>query len=259
MKKIARFLVFLAQWICLSALVFFLFNGFILKILLSSSFGLYWDTDVSIRRAAIDWTLPELVLNDVRVGNPYGFPRGNMLEINRLAMRFKGGQAFLSGGALKPDLLEIDIQKIALMRRVSGHLNLHLFARPETVRKKKQGLGLSPLQTRISVEEISEVDSSSPILKKQIFNLQEKTFLMDEKSNSRVLAQIFVKQLFLRIGLSEEGDMPVLSAPQYHGIAAAVEQEIREHAEKEAKQEAAEAEFEVLSKEAENASISPPR
>lgn len=258
MKKITRLFTSFVQWFSFSVLLIFLFNGFFLKILLSSSFGLYWDVDVSIRRAAIDWTLPGLVLSDVKVGNPYGFPRGNMLEINRLALRFNRKQALLSEGALKPDLLEIHIHKIELMRRVSGHLNLYLLVHPEAGRKKSRGLGLSPMQTQISVNEISEVDSTSPILRKKNFGPQEKVFSISEKSNFRILAQIFVKQLFQQIGLSEEGSVPALPAPQYHGIAAAVEQEIREHAESRARQDAAAAEFEALSlKEEAAAAVSP--
>lgn len=251
MKKITRFFIRLAQWIFLGALILLIFNSFFLKALLSSSFGLYWDTDVSISRAKIDWSLPGLVLSDVKVGNPYGFPRGNMLEISRLEMQFKAGQAFLSEGALKPELLEIYVKKIELMRRVSGHLNLQLLVQPELPRKKSRGIGLAPFQTKIWVDEISEVDSTSPILKKQTFNLTEKVFLMSEKSSFKILSQIFVKQLFQRIGLNEDGNIPALPAPQYYGIAAAVEQEIREHAESQAKQDAAAADFEALSAEAE--------
>ena len=167
MKKITQFFIFWVQLFFLIVLVVFIFNGFFLKPLLSSSLGLYWDTDISMRRAEIDWSLPGIVLEKVNIGNPYGFPRGDMLEIERATLHFDKRQGFLSEGNLKPVLLDIQIKKIALMRRVSGHLNLHLLVQPEAAHKRKKGLGLSPIQTQISVGEISETDATMPLLKKQ--------------------------------------------------------------------------------------------
>lgn len=246
MNKIARFFLFFAKLFLLASLLILLFNGIFLKQVLSSSLGLYWDTDISMRRAEIDWALPGIIMEDVRVGSPYGFPRGDMLEIDRVTMRFDRKHGFLNEGALKPVLLEMQIRKIALMRRVSGHLNLELFVHPEQAQRKNRGLGLSPVQTQILVGEVVEMDATTPILKKQNYNFKNKKFEIDERSNFRVLAQIFAKQIFQRIGFNEKGNAIELPAPQYHGVAAAVGQEIREHVEKEAKEAAAEAEFEAL-------------
>ena len=181
------------------------------------------------------------------------FPRGYMLEVERVTMQFDKRRGLFSEGNLKPALVEIEISKIALMRRVSGHLNLHLLVQPESIRKNK-GVGFSPLQTQIIASEISETDATTPLLKKRNYEFSNKKFVIGEKSNFGIVAQIFVKEVFQRIGLTDEGNEPLLPAPQYHGITSSVEEEIREHAEKRAKQEAAEAEFEVLSQEAEKAS-----
>ncbi len=246
MNKITRFFGFLLKLFLLASLLILVFNGIFLKPLLSSWLGLYWDTDVSTRRAQIDWALPGIIMEDVRVGNPYGFPRGAMLEIDSVLMRFDSKHGFLSQGALKPVLLEIQIRKIALMRRVSGHFNLELFVHPEQAPRRNRGLGLSPVQTQILVGEVVEMDATTPILKKQNYNFQNKKFEIDEKSNFRVLAQIFAKQVFLRIGFNEKGHAIGLPAPHYRGVAAAVKQEIREHVEKDANEAAADAEFEAL-------------
>ncbi len=246
MKKKGRFFIFLVKWFFLISLAIIIFNSFILKPLLSSSFGLYWDTDFIIGRARWDWTLPGLTMEEVKIGNPYGFPRGEMLQVDRIIMRFDFSKDFLVDGKVKPDSLEIQIKKIELMRRVSGHLNLHLFTHPENIPNKRRGLGLSPRMTKITVEDISETDATQPILKRQMYSLPNKEFEIGEKSNFRIIAQIFVAQLFQRIGLSEEGNMPALPAPQYHGIASSVEQEIKEHAESVARDESAAAKFETL-------------
>ncbi len=251
MNKIVRFFIFWVQVFLLIIALGILFNGLLLKTALSSSLGLYWDTDISIQKAQIDLSLPGIILEKLKVGNPYGFPRGDMLEIERVDMRFDRSRGFFSEGDLKPVLLDIQINKIALMRRVSGHLNFHLLVQPEDARKKNRGLGLSPVETRISVNEVVETDATSPLLKKKKYDFQNKEFSVGEKSNFRVVAQIFARELFQRIGLNEEGNAPLLPAPQYHGIASSVEEEIREHADNEARREAAEAEFEVLSKAAE--------
>lgn len=258
MMKMTRFFIFWAKIFLLIVLMVFIFNGFFLKPLLSSSLGLFWNADVSMNRAQIDWSLPGIVLDQVKIGNPYGFPREEMIQIERVSMRFDKNQPFLAEGSLKPALLEVQINKIALMRRVSGHLNLHLLVQPEALNKKKKGLGLSPKQTRFVIGEVSETDATSPLLKKQNYDFKNKEFLIGEKSSFGVIAQIFAKDLFQRIGLSEEGNAPISPAPEYHGIAASVEQEIREHADEEAKREAAEAQFEALSAGDASVSVSSP-
>jgi|GEM_PF-3431838 len=247
MRKSTRFFIFLVKWFFLAILAVLIFQFFILKPLVSSSLGLYWDTDVEIQKIRWDGSLPGFVMDQVKVGNPYGFPRGDMLQIDRIAMRFDLQKGFFLNGALKPDLLEVQIKKIELMRRVSGHLNFQLFVHPENLPSKRRGLGLAPIQTKIIVAAVSETDASQPLLKRQDYILQDKEFVLGERSNFRILTQAFVAKLFQRIGLSAEGNMPALPAPQYHGVAASVEQEIKEHSEKIARDEAAAAKFEELS------------
>src|SRR5262245_60425743 len=121
MSKIIRFFTFLLKVFLGLILIAIFLNGFLIKPLLSSSLGLYWDADVTIQKAKIDWLLPGISMEKIKVGNPYGFPRGDMLEIESVQMRFDKQKGFISEGKLKPVLLEIEINKIALMRRVSGH------------------------------------------------------------------------------------------------------------------------------------------
>ena len=240
-----RFLTGFLKVFFLAAVVGIFSIGVLFRPLISSSLSVYWDVDVSMKKAKIDWALPGLVLDEVRVGNPYGFSRGDMLEIKQVLIQFDRQKHFLEQGNLKPALLEIKIRKIALVRRVSGHLNLEVLVHPEQSRKKRT-LGVSPRETRVEVEQISEMDATSPLLKKRDYPLAEPEFVFSEKTNFKILAQIFAKKLFQKIGLNEEGDEVVLPAPQYYGIVETVEQEIREHVEKEAEEAAAEEEFETL-------------
>lgn len=246
MKRMTRFFIFLVKAFLVFALLIFIFNGILMKPLLSSSLGLYWDADISIRSVRIDWLLPGVVFEDVQVGSPYGFPRGNSFEIEKVVMRFGKEKPFLNEGALKPVLLDIKIRKIELMRRVSGHLNLKTLV-DSAKSHSKRGLGVAPYETRIFVQEVIETDATSPLLKRESYTLSNQEFIFGEVYGFRFLAQGFSQELFKRIGLNEEGKVPALAAPQYHGITAAVEQEIREQAEKDAKQQADAAEFAALS------------
>ena len=119
LKKTIQTMLGFLKIIILAALLVLICNGFVLRPILSAALGFYWGTDISIGRAAIDWTLPGVVFENVRVGNPYGFPRGDALDIERAVLSMKSG-AF-EEGILKPHSLEIIVRKVELMRRVSGH------------------------------------------------------------------------------------------------------------------------------------------
>jgi len=58
----------------LAVLAAFFVLQFLLRPLLASSLSLYWDTDVTIGRAVIHWSQPEIILEEVNVGNPTAFP-----------------------------------------------------------------------------------------------------------------------------------------------------------------------------------------
>lgn len=242
LKKTIQIALGFVKIAILAFLMILLFNGLVLRPMLSAALGFYWDTDVSIRKAVIDWTLPGLVLKDISVGNPYGFPRGHALDIESAVLSMHSGS--LEEGVLKPQSLNIIVRKIELMRRVSGHLNLALLAEPEG-RRSAKGLKIAPAITRIEVKEIVEIDASSPLLSKSELSLENRVFVLEEGRSFAQIARAFVGELLKRAAVKKTADNG-LRAPHYQGITAAVEQELREQAEEKAREAAEDEAAEVL-------------
>ncbi len=224
MKKISQFLLFWSKNILLIIFVVLISGRIFLKPILALSASLCWDVDVSIQKAEIDWLGPKLILKGITFGNPYGFSRDKMMEINRTVFQFDWYKPFFKNGALKPLLLDVNIGKLELMRRVSGHLNLELFVHPEKGSRKKHGWRISPEKTLVDVGEINETDFTTPLLQKRSYSPPNKQFPLEEKPHLKAVAQAFVRMLFERIGLSSEGEI-VLPAPEYHGLISTMEQE----------------------------------
>lgn len=244
MGKAAHFFIFWLKLFFLSAILILILGCFLFKPLLASSLGIYWDADVSIQKIEVKWASSELILSEVRVGNPYGFPKGDLLEIDKVEIKWD--KEFFEEGALKPQRMKLGVRRINLMRRVSGHLNLQILAYPEKPSNPKQGVRLAPIKTLVSVMDVNEVDISSPLIKKSVFSLSNREFEIQSKTSFRGVTQVFAKELFQRLGFNDEGAELAIPAPQYQGVAATLEQEIRNKAEEVAKQEAADAEFDAL-------------
>ncbi len=201
--------------------------AFLVKPLLTSALELNWDADIEIGRVGIDAANKVFVMDSIRVGNPYGFPKADMLMISRVEVALAGIQ--YEKRALIPQSLKIHIDKVELMRRVSGHLNLESLLNfvPE---KKKKGFRITPLVSRFFVEQLSESDATGPLLQKKEFKLQNKEIVIERKKSFRDICRAGAEILLKSIEPPQ--DAVVLPAPEYKGIVSDVEESLREQAQK---------------------------
>lgn len=237
MRKIAAFFLFCARFVLVAVALLTFFHFFLLRPIFTSFLEIYWGVDIRLERAWIDFRSPGVVLEGIHFGNPYGFPRGEMLEIGRAEISL--AHAGYEAGALRLEAVTLFIQKVNLMRRVSGHLNLEVLT--DSPAQKQRGVRVIPRQTRFWVEQVSLIDASAPLLQRSEFVLDDQEFVFGPQNNFRLVAKSFGRELLKRISLRE--DEVYLPSPEYHGVVSAVEQQLREQAAEKAEEETSSSAF----------------
>jgi hypothetical protein len=227
MNKIKRFLSFCCVW-------FFgiIFAGifccvFLAKPILTSMLELSWGVDLSIGKIGWDAQRSVLAFDDVRVGNPYGFPRGNVLEIKRVEAVLD--DFFYEKKTVNFRSMDFFIDKVELMRRVSGHLNLELLVKPDS-KSDKKGLQIAPFLTRFNIEAVSETDATGPLLQKKDISLPNREIIVGFEPSFHDVARVFVVELVKSI--ESVSVPPVLPAPEYKGLVSSIEESLQDQAKK---------------------------
>lgn len=230
MRKITSFLSRICTGLCGIILLGVLFYAFLLKPILVSMLELKWGVDIHIKRVHLnfqDFQHPLFVFESVRVGNPYSFPKGDLLQIHRVQADL-GGMEY-HDRALNFARMDFFIDHINLMRRVSGHLNLEALLQGD-MQKNKKGFSVNPKATRFYIHNLTETDATSPLLQKKEIVLDDQEILVEGKQNFKEVARAFMQKLLQKI--PEEKSQVSLPAPEYKGLAQAVEENIREQAQK---------------------------
>lgn len=222
-----RFLLFCCVW-----LFGIIFTGifccvFLAKPILTSVLELSWGVELSIGKIGWDGQQSVLVFEDVRVGNPYGFPRGNVLEIRRVEAT--AGDFFYEEKTVNFRSLDFFIDKIELMRRVSGHLNLELLVKTDS-KSDKKGLQIAPFLTRFNIEAVSETDATGPLLQKRDISLPSREITVGFEPSFHDVARAFVAELVK--SMESVSVPPVLPAPEYKGLVSSIEESLQDQAKK---------------------------
>lgn len=222
-----RFLLFCCVW-----LFGIIFTGifccvFLAKPILTSVLELSWGVELSIGKIGWDAQRSVLVFEDVRAGNPYGFPRGNVLEIRRVEAT--AADFFYEEKTVNFRSLDFFIDKIELMRRVSGHLNLELLVKTDS-KSDKKGLQIAPFLTRFNIEAVSETDATGPLLQKRDISLPSREITVGFEPSFHDVARAFVAELVK--SMESVSVPPVLPAPEYKGLVSSIEESLQDQAKK---------------------------
>ncbi len=226
MKKIKRFLSICLVWFCAGSALAAFFCVFLFKPILTSMLELSWGVDIQIQAVRADFSEPGIILESVTVGNPYGFPRGDMLKIKKIEWSFR--ELDYSKKSLFFGPIRVFVDEIKLMRRVSGHLNLELFVKSDP---KQNGLTVIPSQTYFYIEKVTEEDSTGPLLKRSNLPIENKEILVTQQTTAHEVMAVFSEKLLAGIP-APRAETASLPPPEYKGIVASVEESLRDQAEK---------------------------
>jgi len=226
MNKIKRFLSLCLVWFCAGSALAAFSCIFLFKPILTSMLELSWGVDVKIQAVRADLSEPGIILESITVGNPYGFPRGDMLKIKKIEWSLR--ELDYSKKSIFFGPIRVYVDEIKLMRRVSGHLNLELFAKADP---KQDGLTVIPSQTYFYIEKVTEEDSTGPLLKRNDFLIENKEFLVAQQETAHEVMAVFAEKLLAGIQAPRAESAP-LPRPEYKGIVASVEESLRDQAEK---------------------------
>ncbi len=187
---------------------------------------LSWGVDIKIQAVRADLSEPGIILESVTVGNPYGFPRGDMLKIKKIEWSLR--ELDYSKRSIFFGPIRIFVDEIKLMRRVSGHLNLELFSKADP---KQNRLSVIPSKTYFYIEKVTEEDLTGPLLRRDDFLIKNKEIFVPQQAAAHEVAAVFVGKLLAGIQKPQD-ELASLPPPEYKGIAATVEESLRDQAEK---------------------------
>jgi len=163
MKKLVGFVLKPLKILILIALLWLLFYPWTFPRTFQWIVEGYLGAEAEVEALDFNWRDASWEIHIKTIDNPYGFPRDPVFS--GLTIRGKCNFSDIMKGRILLDYLDIEIDKMRLYKRSSGHLNLDSFAflRRKRLRELHQ---FSTQRFRILIRQVEWLDYSRPLLDK---------------------------------------------------------------------------------------------